>query len=91
MNPPVPRERVRRSRYAGPRKPAGPRGQSLVGEVLEVEVGPVAHGGFCVARREGQVVFVRHTLPGELVRAKVTEGGSQDLSLIHISEPTRPY
>ncbi len=72
------RIRRHRSRYAGPRKPAGPRGQSLVGEVLEVEVGPVAHGGFCVARHEGQVVFVRHTLPGELVRAKVTEGGSQD-------------
>ncbi len=70
--------RRQRGRYAGQRRPAGPRGQSLVGEVFEVEVGPVAHGGFCVARHEGQVVFVRHTLPGERVRAKVTEGGSQD-------------
>jgi tRNA/tmRNA/rRNA uracil-C5-methylase (TrmA/RlmC/RlmD family) len=33
----------------------------------------VAHGGHCVARHEGQVVFVRHALPGERVRARVTE------------------
>ena len=41
---------------------------------MEVEVGPVAHGGHCVARYEGQVVFVRHALPGERVRALITEG-----------------
>jgi len=34
----------------------------------------VAHGGHCVARWDGRVVFVRHTLPGERVRAVVTEG-----------------
>jgi tRNA/tmRNA/rRNA uracil-C5-methylase (TrmA/RlmC/RlmD family) len=38
-----------------------------------VTVGPVAHGGHCVARHEGRVVFVRHTLPGERVRVRVTE------------------
>ncbi|MFJ1567104.1 class I SAM-dependent RNA methyltransferase [Streptomyces erythrochromogenes] len=49
--------------------------QSLVGEEYEVEVGPVAHGGHCIARTaEGRVLFVRHTLPGERVVAKVTEG-----------------
>ena len=48
---------------------------SLVGEEYEVEVGPVAHGGHCVARTEaGRVLFVRHTLPGERVVARVTEG-----------------
>lgn len=42
---------------------------------VELEVGPAAHGGHCVARYDGRVVFVRHTLPGERVRARVTEGG----------------
>ncbi|WP_367130514.1 MULTISPECIES: class I SAM-dependent RNA methyltransferase [Streptomyces] len=51
--------------------------ESLVGEEYEVEVGPVAHGGHCVARTEsGRVLFVRHALPGERVVAKVTEGES---------------
>jgi len=45
-----------------------------VGTSLTVSVGPVAHGGHCVARHEGRVVFVRHTLPGETVRAVVTDG-----------------
>ncbi|MEV7374810.1 TRAM domain-containing protein [Streptomyces sp. NPDC090301] len=48
---------------------------SLVGEEYEVEVGPVAHGGHCIARTEaGRVLFVRHALPGERVVARVTEG-----------------
>ncbi|WP_406136150.1 class I SAM-dependent RNA methyltransferase [Streptomyces sp. NBC_01089] len=48
---------------------------SLVGEEYEVEVGPVAHGGHCIARtEEGRVLFVRHTLPGEKVVARVTDG-----------------
>jgi tRNA/tmRNA/rRNA uracil-C5-methylase (TrmA/RlmC/RlmD family) len=43
------------------------------GRTFEVEVGPVAHGGHCVSRVDGRVVFVRHALPGELVRVTVTE------------------
>ncbi|MFF5260956.1 class I SAM-dependent RNA methyltransferase [Actinomadura viridis] len=42
-------------------------------ELLDLEVGNVANGGFCVARHEGRVVFVRHALPGERVRARVTD------------------
>ena len=40
---------------------------------IELEIGPVAHGGHFVARHEGQVVFVRHALPGERVTVEITE------------------
>ena len=33
----------------------------------------VANGGWCVARHDGRVVFVRHALPGERVCAEITE------------------
>jgi tRNA/tmRNA/rRNA uracil-C5-methylase (TrmA/RlmC/RlmD family) len=49
------------------------RGGGWIGTEFEVSVGPVAHGGHCVARHEGRVVFVRHTLPGERVVVRVTE------------------
>lgn len=38
----------------------------------------MAHGGFCVARHEGRAIFVRHALPGEMVRVRVSEGGAED-------------
>jgi tRNA/tmRNA/rRNA uracil-C5-methylase (TrmA/RlmC/RlmD family) len=49
------------------------RGGGWTGTEFEVTVGPVAHGGHCVARHEGRVVFVRHSLPGERVVVRVTE------------------
>jgi tRNA/tmRNA/rRNA uracil-C5-methylase (TrmA/RlmC/RlmD family) len=52
-------------------------GEDLVeGDLVEVTVGPPAHGGHCVARiggQHGRVVFVRHALPGERVTVAVTE------------------
>ncbi|MEI6374084.1 MAG: class I SAM-dependent RNA methyltransferase [Actinomycetes bacterium] len=48
----------------------------VVGDRFEVEIGAVAHGGHCVARHNGQVIFVRHTLPGERVVVEVTSVGS---------------
>jgi tRNA/tmRNA/rRNA uracil-C5-methylase (TrmA/RlmC/RlmD family) len=46
-----------------------------VGDVLELAVGEAVHGGWCVARHDdtGQVIFVRHALPGERVRAVITQ------------------
>ncbi|NJC22146.1 tRNA/tmRNA/rRNA uracil-C5-methylase (TrmA/RlmC/RlmD family) [Arthrobacter pigmenti] len=40
---------------------------------LELTIGPPAHGGHCVARHEGRVIFVRHALPGEVVKVRLTE------------------
>ncbi|MEV0426289.1 TRAM domain-containing protein [Micromonospora sp. NPDC050495] len=42
-------------------------------ERVELTVDAVAPGGHCVARVDGQVVFVRHALPGERVIAEITE------------------
>ncbi|MBB6171241.1 tRNA/tmRNA/rRNA uracil-C5-methylase (TrmA/RlmC/RlmD family) [Nocardiopsis mwathae] len=46
---------------------------SRVGSHLELRIDGVAHGGWCVGRHDEQVVFVRHALPGERVRVRVTE------------------
>lgn len=38
----------------------------------------MAHGGHCVARHEGRVIFVRHALPGERVSVRLTQAGADD-------------
>ena len=44
------------------------------GQLIQLTIVDVAHGGWCVARPDGgPVVFVRHALPDETVRARVTE------------------
>ena len=48
--------------------------EPAVGTRLErVRVGPIAHGGHCVARYDGRVIFVRHALPDELVTVELTD------------------
>ena len=49
------------------------------GDILELTIGEVVHGGWCVSRQDdtGWVVFVRHALPGERVRATVTQATSR--------------
>ena len=50
------------------------------GTLLELEVGAVAAGGGCVGRApDGRVVFVRHSVPGERVLARVTATTSKYL------------
>ncbi|MFD7369045.1 class I SAM-dependent RNA methyltransferase [Nocardiopsis alba] len=50
-----------------------------VGTEIEMSVEDVAHGGWCVGRHDSQVVFVRHALPGERVRVRITERTSRFL------------
>lgn len=66
------------------------------GDRVELTVGAPAHGGHCVARvggGHGQVVFVRHALPGERVTAEITELHKgflrADAVVIHEASPDR--
>jgi tRNA/tmRNA/rRNA uracil-C5-methylase (TrmA/RlmC/RlmD family) len=63
--------------------------------LLDLMVGEVAHGGWCVAREPGgtpdgggRVVFVRHALPGERVLARVTDATARfaRAEAVHILE-----
>ncbi|MDQ0826318.1 tRNA/tmRNA/rRNA uracil-C5-methylase (TrmA/RlmC/RlmD family) [Arthrobacter sp. B2I5] len=55
--------------------PQAPEAAGHAGEEVVLDVGPVAHGGHCVARHGGRVVFVRHAIPGEKVRVRLTDAG----------------
>ena len=46
------------------------------GDVLEVLIEKVAHGGHFIARHGGVVIFVRHAIPGERVRVTITSAGT---------------
>ncbi|MCD7102378.1 class I SAM-dependent RNA methyltransferase [Pseudoclavibacter sp. 13-3] len=47
--------------------------QPQVGDVIDLDVTGVAHQGVFVARHAGRVVFVPDAIPGERVRARLTE------------------
>lgn len=38
-----------------------------------LELGPIAHGGHCVARHDDRVIFVRHGIPGEQVLVRLID------------------
>jgi len=55
----------------------GQRAKSFeVGQRLSVSIEKVAHGGHFIARHDGQVIFARHGIPGELVEVEITSTGS---------------
>ena len=57
---------------------AAPSGRPpAVGTRIRLHVDRAAHGGHCVGRHDGRVVFVRHALPGEEVEAVVTGHGAK--------------
>ncbi|GAA4786298.1 class I SAM-dependent RNA methyltransferase [Microbacterium gilvum] len=66
------------------------------GDVVDLEVTGIAHGGVFVARREGMVVFVPDAVPGETLRARVTEqkksfARAEALEVLDASPHRRPH
>jgi len=60
------------------------------GDRVPLVVDAPAHGGHCIARLGGQIVFVRHALPGERVVAEITEvhGGYLRADAVDILDPS---
>ena len=44
-----------------------------IGDRVDVDVAAIAHGGHCIARHDGRVIFVRHAIPGEKVTVEITD------------------
>ena len=44
-----------------------------IGDRVEVDVTAIAHGGHCIARHDGQVIFVRYAIPGERALVEITD------------------
>lgn len=61
------------------------------GDVIELRIGTIAHGGHFIAHWGGRTFFVRHGIPGELVRAQVTDVTSKisRADAIEILEPSQ--
>lgn len=60
------------------------------GDVIELRIGNVAHGGHFIGHWGGRTFFVRHAMTGELVRARVTDVTSKisRADAIEILEPS---
>ncbi len=68
-----------------------------VGDEIELDITGIAHGGVTVARHDGRVVFVADAIPGERVRARVTEARKKSfarattVAVISASADRRPH
>ena len=64
--------------------------RAKVGDILELSIEKVAHGGHFIARYGGQVIFVRHAIPGERCRIIITSTGSSfnRADVIEVLEPS---
>jgi len=55
------------------RRPHVTKSAGYVSTEVELDITNVAHGGVFVARHDGRVIFVSDAIPGERVRARITE------------------
>jgi len=69
----------------------------MQGKTLELDVTNIAHGGVAVARHDGRVIFVSDAIPGERVKARVTEDSkksfwrAETVAVVEPSEHRRPH
>ncbi len=61
-----------------------------IGDLIDVSIEKVAHGGHFIARYNGAVIFVRHAIPGEHCTVEITSTGSSFNrgDVVSISEPS---
>jgi tRNA/tmRNA/rRNA uracil-C5-methylase (TrmA/RlmC/RlmD family) len=69
----------------------------MLGTELDLEVTNIAHGGISVARHDGRVIFVSDAIPGEVVRARITDDSKKSfwradtVSVVEPSEYRQPH
>ncbi|GAA1470131.1 class I SAM-dependent RNA methyltransferase [Microbacterium thalassium] len=67
------------------------------GDLIDLDITGVAHGGVFVGRHEGRVVFVPDAIPGERVRVRLTDTGKKSfwrgetLEVLTASPHRRPH
>jgi tRNA/tmRNA/rRNA uracil-C5-methylase (TrmA/RlmC/RlmD family) len=73
---------------------------SSAGQILDLDITGIAHGGTFVARHEGRVVFVSDAIPGERVRARLDDASTDEsksfwraetIEVLEASEHRRPH
>jgi tRNA/tmRNA/rRNA uracil-C5-methylase (TrmA/RlmC/RlmD family) len=61
-----------------------------IGDLIDVTIEKVAHGGHFIARHNGAVIFVRHAIPGEQCTIEVTSTGSSfnRADVVSVAQPS---
>jgi tRNA/tmRNA/rRNA uracil-C5-methylase (TrmA/RlmC/RlmD family) len=61
-----------------------------IGDLIELTIEKVAHGGHFIARHDGAVIFVRHAIPGEKCTIEITSIGSSfnRADVVAVTEPS---
>ena len=61
-----------------------------IGDLIDVAIEKVAHGGHFIARHNGAVIFVRHAIPGEQCTIEIISVGSSfnRADVVSVSQPS---
>ena len=61
-----------------------------IGDLIDVTIEKVAHGGHFIARHNGAVIFVRHAIPGEQCTIEIISVGSSfnRADVVSVSQPS---